>query len=85
MGDWPEIQAIEGEVKIPYDWDVAPASVCQLTTPTPKIFLTTAEFLDAEWGSTGNFVTRREPVPVDGPGYWRIEGGFEEPNISVES
>jgi hypothetical protein len=74
----------EGEVKIPYDRDAAPTPICQLTTPTPKISLTTVEVSDADRGSTGSLAAGREPVPVDRPNYQRIEGGFEEPNILVE-
>jgi hypothetical protein len=69
MGDWPEIQATEGEVEIPYDRDASSTPVCQLTTPTPKISPIPAKVSDVGRGSTGNLAAGREPVPTDRPSY----------------
>jgi hypothetical protein len=44
----------------------------------------TTEVSDTSRGSAGSLATGREPVPADGPNYRRIEGGFEESNISAE-
>jgi hypothetical protein len=47
MGDQPEIQTTKGKTIIPYDRDATSTPVCQLTTPTLKISLTTTKILDA--------------------------------------
>jgi hypothetical protein len=74
----------KGKTKIPYDRDATSIPVCQLTTPTLKISLTTIEISNIGRGSAGSLATRREPIPTDGPHYRGIEGGFEEFNISTE-
>jgi hypothetical protein len=75
---------IKRKVKIPYDRYAAPTPVCQLTTPTLKISITTTEVSDAGRGSAGSLAIGRESVPADGPDYRRTEGGSEELNISAE-
>jgi hypothetical protein len=44
----------------------------------------TTEVPDAGRGSAGSLATGREPVSADRPSYRRVEGGFEEFNISAE-
>jgi hypothetical protein len=60
------------------------APVCQLTTPTLKISITTTEVSDAGKGSVGILAIGRVSVLAYGPGYRRTEGGSEELNISAE-
>jgi hypothetical protein len=76
---------IKRKVKIPYDRHATSTPVCQLTTPTLKISLTTIEVSDAHRGSVGSLIIGRKPVPTNRPSYRRAEGGFEEFNISAES
>jgi hypothetical protein len=44
----------------------------------------TTKVSDVGGGSVGSLAIGRESVPADGPDYRRIEGGYEEPNISTE-
>jgi hypothetical protein len=57
------------KTKIPYDRDATLTLVCQLTSPTLKISLTTTEVSDAGRGSACNLATGREPIPANGPNY----------------
>jgi hypothetical protein len=84
MGYRLEIQGTKGKPKIPYDRDEASTPICQLTTPTIKISLTTTKISNAGRGSTGILATGREPIPTNEPCYRGIEEGFEEFNILVE-
>jgi hypothetical protein len=75
---------IKRKVKIPYDQYAASTVVCQLTTPTLKISITTTKFSDVGRGSAGSLAIGRESIPTDGPGYRRTERGSKELNISAE-
>ena len=74
----------EGKTKIPYDRDATSSPICQLTTPTSKISLTTVEVSYIGRGSTISLATGREPILADIPNYLRIEGGLEEYTILAE-
>ena len=74
---------IEGKVKISHDRYAASAPICQLTTPTLKISITTIEVSGVGRDSAGNLAIGRESVPVDGPGYRRTKRGSKELNISA--
>jgi hypothetical protein len=59
----------KGKTKIPYDREATSTPVCQLTTPTLKISLTTTKISYTDRGSAGSLATGREPIPIDGPNY----------------
>ena len=63
------IQAIKRKVKIPYERYSTLTPICQLTTPTLKISITTTKVLDAGRGSAGSLAIRRESVLADKPDY----------------
>jgi hypothetical protein len=44
----------------------------------------TTKVSDVGRGSGGSLTIGGEPIPIDGPKYRRVEGGFEELNILVE-
>ena len=73
----------EGKFKISHDRYATSTLVCQLTTPTLKISITTKEFSDAGRGSVGSLAIGRESIPVDGLDDQRTERGYEELNISM--
>ena len=74
----------EGNVKVSHDQDATQTLISQFTITTLKIPFTTTEISDADRGFVGNLATRRKPIPTNKPNYRRIEGGFEESNISTE-
>jgi hypothetical protein len=75
---------IKRKVKIPYDRYATSTPICQLTTPTLKISITTIEVSDIGRGSPGSLAIGRESVSAYGPGYRRAKRGSEELNILVE-